>query len=69
MEASQEVANIERLKTALLIWKSEIDAVLDQEFPNYTPEVMTSAAAGTARWQEAAQRTASSRSFAMPGRI
>lgn len=39
VEASQEVADIERLKTALLIWKSETDAVLDQEFPNYTPEV------------------------------
>lgn len=39
VEASQEVANLERLKQALLIWKSEIDAVLDQEFPNYTPEV------------------------------
>ena len=39
MEASQEVANLERLKHALLIWKSETDAVLDQEFPNYTPEV------------------------------
>ena len=39
VEASQEVANIERLKHALLIWKSETDAVLDQEFPNYTPEV------------------------------
>ena len=39
VEASQEVANLERLKTALLIWKSETDAVLDQEFPNYTPEV------------------------------
>ncbi len=39
MEASQEVADIERLKTALLIWKSETDAVLDQELPNYTPEV------------------------------
>lgn len=33
------MADIERLKTALLIWKSETDAVLDQEFPNYTPEV------------------------------
>ena len=39
VEASQEVADIERLKTAFLIWKSETDAVLDQEFPNYTPEV------------------------------
>lgn len=39
VEASQEVANLERLKHALLIWKSETDAVLDQEFPNYTPEV------------------------------
>lgn len=39
VEASQEVADIGRLKTALLIWKSETDAVLDQEFPNYTPEV------------------------------
>ena len=39
VEASQEVANLERLKQALLIWKSEIDAVLDQEFPNYIPEV------------------------------
>ena len=39
VEASQEVADIERLMTALLIWKSETDAVLDQEFPNYTPEV------------------------------
>lgn len=39
VEASQEVANLERLKQALLIWKSETDAVLDQEFPNYTPEV------------------------------
>jgi hypothetical protein len=39
VEASQEVADLERLKTALLIWKSETDAVLDQEFPNYTPEV------------------------------
>ncbi len=39
VEASQEVADIERLKHALLIWKSETDAVLDQEFPNYTPEV------------------------------
>ena len=39
VEASQEVADVERLKTALLIWKSETDAVLDQEFPNYTPEV------------------------------
>ena len=39
VEASQEVADIERLKTALLIWKSETDAILDQEFPNYTPEV------------------------------
>ena len=33
------MADIERLKQALLIWKSETDAVLDQEFPNYTPEV------------------------------
>ena len=39
VEASQGVADIERLKTAFLIWKSETDAVLDQEFPNYTPEV------------------------------
>ena len=39
VEASQEVATLERLKTVLLIWKSETDAVLDQEFPNYTPEV------------------------------
>lgn len=39
VEASQEVANLERLKHALLIWKSETDAILDQEFPNYTPEV------------------------------
>lgn len=39
VEASQEVADIERLKHALLILKSETDAVLDQEFPNYTPEV------------------------------
>ena len=39
VEASQEVANLECLKQALLIWKSETDAVLDQEFPNYTPEV------------------------------
>ena len=39
MEASQEVADIERLKHALLIGKSDTDAVLDQEFPNYTPEV------------------------------
>ncbi len=39
VEASQEVADIERLKTALLIWKSETEAVLDQEFPNYTLEV------------------------------
>ena len=39
VEARQEVADIERLKHALLIWKSETDAVLDQEFPNYTPEV------------------------------
>ena len=39
VEASQEVANLERLKQALLIWKSETDAVLDQELPNYTPEV------------------------------
>ncbi|MBQ9892289.1 MAG: hypothetical protein IJM35_03930 [Bacteroidales bacterium] len=39
VEASQEVADFELLKHALLIWKSETDAVLDQEFPNYTPEV------------------------------
>lgn len=39
VEASQEVADIERLKTTLLIRKSETDAALDQEFPNYTPEV------------------------------
>ena len=39
VEASKEVADIERLKTALLIWKSETDAVLDQVIPNYTPEV------------------------------
>ena len=39
VEASQEVADIERLKTALLIWKSENDAVLDREFPNFTQEV------------------------------
>lgn len=38
VEANQEVADIERLKHALLIWKSETDAVLDHEFPNYTPE-------------------------------
>ncbi|MDD7002257.1 MAG: hypothetical protein PUI47_03350 [Prevotella copri] len=39
VKASQEVADIERLKTALLLWKSETDAVLDLEFSNYTPEV------------------------------
>lgn len=39
VEASQEVADIECLKHSLLIWKSETDAVLDQEFPDYTPEV------------------------------
>jgi|GEM_PF-2661894 len=39
VEASREMGNLEPQKNSLLIWKSETDAVLDLEFPNYTPEV------------------------------
>ena len=69
VEASQEVANLERLKHALLIWKPRQMLSLTRSSPTTLPRSMTSAAAGTGRWQEAAQRTASLRSSAMPGRI
>lgn len=39
VEAMQDVADWESLKIRLLIWKSETDAVLSTEYPNYTPEV------------------------------
>lgn len=39
VEAMPESAVAETLKNKLLIWKSETDAVLSLEFPNYTPEV------------------------------
>lgn len=39
VEAMPESAVAEPLKNKLLIWKSETDAVLSLEFPNYTPEV------------------------------
>lgn len=39
VEAMQEVADWESLKNRLLIWKSETDAVISTEYPNYTPEV------------------------------
>ena len=39
VEAMPESATTEPLKNKLLIWKSETDAVLSLEFPNYTPEV------------------------------
>ena len=39
VEAVPESAVAETLKNKLLIWKSETDAVLSLEFPNYTPEV------------------------------
>ena len=39
LEACQGVADVERLKKAVLIWKSETDAILYLEFPNFTPEV------------------------------
>ena len=40
VDASQEVDDIERLKTAPLIWDSATDAVIDQVFPNYPPAVV-----------------------------
>lgn len=39
VEAMQEVVDWDSLKNRLLIWKSETDAVLSTEYPNYTPEV------------------------------
>lgn len=39
VEAMPESADTETIKNKLLIWKSETDAVLEQEFPNYTPEI------------------------------
>lgn len=39
VEAMPESAVAETLKNKLFIWKSETDAVLSLEFPNYTPEV------------------------------
>ena len=39
VEAMPELADGEALKNKLLIWKSETDAVLSVECPNYTPEV------------------------------
>lgn len=34
-----ESADSETIKNKLLIWKSETDAVIEQEFPNYTLEI------------------------------
>jgi len=39
IESMQVTARAEAIKSKLLIWKSETDAVLDQEFLSYTPEV------------------------------
>ena len=39
IESMQVTARAESIKSKLLIWKSETDAVLDQEFLSYTPEV------------------------------
>ena len=39
VEAMPESADTEPLKTKMLIWKSETDAVLDQEIEGYTREV------------------------------
>ena len=39
VEAMPESADAELIKYKLLIWKSETDAVLFLEFPNYTREV------------------------------
>lgn len=40
VDASQEVDDIERLKTAPLICDSATDAVIGQVFPNYPPAVV-----------------------------
>lgn len=39
IESMQVTARAEAIKSNLLILKSETDAVLDQEFLSYTPEV------------------------------
>ena len=39
IESMQVTARAEAIKSKLLIRKSETDAVLDQEFLSYTPEV------------------------------
>ena len=39
IESMQVTARAEAIKSNLLILKSETDAVLDQEFISYTPEV------------------------------
>ena len=39
VEAMPTSAEEESLKNKLLIWKSETDAVLEQEYPNYIPEI------------------------------
>ena len=40
VEAMPESADAETLKNKLLIWKSETDAVLSLEFPNYTDSIL-----------------------------
>ena len=39
VEAMHVMADTKDIQSKILIWKLEADAVLGQEFPNYTPEV------------------------------